>query len=102
METYYDSVLQEENTALSFPSFKNGDGIQLLVVSMPYDQPLWEWELHTLKVMRWNDNHQRPIIYWSQDSIESMRWLIRQPAYTGHLIFAPQRCFNSDTPPKSL
>jgi len=27
---------------------------------------------------------------------------MRQPAYTEHLIFAPQRSFNSDTPPKRL
>jgi len=27
---------------------------------------------------------------------------MRQPAYTEHLIYAPQLCFNSDTPPKRL
>jgi len=102
METYYDSVLKEENTTLSFPSVKNGDGILKLMASMPYDQALGELELHTLEVMRWNDNHQRPIIYWSRDIIKSMRWLIWQPAYAEHLIFAPQRCFNSDMTPKRL
>jgi hypothetical protein len=25
---------------------------------------------------------------------------MRQPAYAEHLIYAPQRCFNSDTQPK--
>jgi len=58
---YYDNMLKEENTALHFPIFKNRDGIHKLVASMPDDQALVEWELHTLEDMRWNDNHQRPI-----------------------------------------
>jgi hypothetical protein len=69
---------------------------------MPDDQALGEWELHTLKDMRWNDNHKCPTKYWSGDIIESMRWLIRQRAYADHLIFATACCFDSDTPPKRL
>jgi hypothetical protein len=53
-------VLKEENTALRFPNFNNGDGVQKLVSCMPDDQALWQWELHTLKDMQWNDNQQRP------------------------------------------
>jgi hypothetical protein len=65
MTTYYDNVVNEENIALHFPSFKNRDGIQKLVASMPDDLALGEWELHTLEDMTWNDNHQRHIKHWS-------------------------------------
>jgi len=102
MKTYYDNVLREENTALRSPRFNNGNAIQKLMGSMPDDQDLGEWELHTLEDMRWNDNHQRHVSFWSRDIIKCMRWLSRQPAYSNHLIYTPQLCLNSDTPPKCL
>jgi len=97
---YYDNELKHGNTALHFPNFKNGDGVQMLLASMPDDLAVGEWALTTLEDMKWNDNHQRPIKYWSRDIIEGMRWLLWQPAYTQDLIYAPQPCFHGDTPPK--
>ena len=102
MKTYYDNILNEEYTALRFPSLKNGDGVLTLVVGMPDDLVLWEWELHTLEDMKWNHNHQRPIKYWSWDITNSMTWLMQQPAYAEHPIYAPQCCYHIDTPPNHI
>jgi hypothetical protein len=102
IKTYFGNVLKEENTALRYPRFKNRDAIQKLVASMPDALAVGEWELHTLEDMRWNDNHQRPIKYWSRTIIKSIRWLIRQLASAEHHIYAPQCCFNSSTPPLHL
>jgi len=41
MMTYYDNVLKEENTTLSFPSIKNGDGFHQPMASMPDELALW-------------------------------------------------------------
>jgi len=99
---YYDNVLKEEHTTLRIPRFKNGDGVKKLVAGMPDDKALGQWELPTPEDMRWNDNHQRAIKYWSRDIVKSMRWLMRQSPYAEHLIYPSQCCFNSDTPPKHI
>jgi hypothetical protein len=52
MKTCYDNVLNEENSALRFPRFKNGDGMHKLVACMPDDQALGECDLHSLEHMR--------------------------------------------------
>jgi hypothetical protein len=93
-------VLKEENTALHYPSFPNRGDVHKVRASMPDDYAHGEWELHTLQDMRWDDNYQGPIKYWSQDMIKSMRWLMQQPAYAEHLIYAAQCCFNSNKVPK--
>ena len=100
MKTNDDNVPKKENTALRIRTFNLGNGIQKLLASMADDQALGEWELHTLEDMKWTDSHQRPIKYWSRDFIRSMRWLMQQPAYPDHLIYAPRCHFNRDTPPK--
>jgi len=61
VKRYYDNVLKEEITTLYFPSINTGYGIQKVVASIPADQALGAWELHTLEHMRWNHSHQHPI-----------------------------------------
>ena len=102
MKTYNDNGLMEKNNTLRFPSFKNRNGVQKIVTSMPDDHTIGQSELNTLDDMRWNENQQRPINYRSRDSIKSIRWLMPQPAYAEHLIYAPWRFFNSDVATKRL
>jgi len=95
-------MLNEENTTRHFPSFRRGDGVQKLVGSMADDQALAVWELHTLEDMRWNNNHQHLIKYWSRDIIKCMRWLMQWPAYAKYPIYAPEWCFISNMPLRHL
>jgi len=95
IKTYSDNMLKKENTTLHLRRFKNGNGVQILMASMPDDQALGEWELHTLEDMRWNDKHQCPMKYCSWHIIRSMIWLMWHPAYAEHIINPPQRCFIS-------
>ena len=50
MMMHYDNVLKRKDAALHFRSFKNRYGVQKLVASMPYNQALGKFELHTLKI----------------------------------------------------
>jgi hypothetical protein len=50
LKTYSNNVLKGENTALRFPTFKNGDGVQKLVASMPDDLAPREWELQLSRI----------------------------------------------------
>jgi hypothetical protein len=102
MQVYNDNVLKEKITALFFPSFKHGDGFQWLVASMPDDQAVREWELHTSEDMRWNDNQEWSITSWSREIMKIMRCLMRQQAYTNHRIYAPLHCCYCDMPPQTL
>ena len=42
MKTYYENMLNEDNTTRSVSSFKNAHGVQKLMASMPNDQALGE------------------------------------------------------------
>jgi hypothetical protein len=37
MKTYYDNMQKDDNTTLFFQSLKNGDGVQILMASIPDD-----------------------------------------------------------------
>jgi hypothetical protein len=71
MKMYYDNVLKGGITAPHFPIFKNRDGVPKLVASMPDNQVVGEWELHTLDDIRWNDNRQPPVKYCSRVIIKA-------------------------------
>jgi hypothetical protein len=57
IKRYYKNMLMKKHARLRFQSFKTGDGLEQLVASMPDDQSLREWELHTLRNIRWKSNH---------------------------------------------
>jgi hypothetical protein len=50
-KTYYDNVLMDANTTLHLRIFNDRDGVKKLLPSMPDDQALGKWELHTLEAM---------------------------------------------------
>lgn len=52
------------------------------------------WKKSTLS-MAWNEQHPDPIIFWHRDLIGCTKWILRQPAYKEHLVYAPVRSFNT-------
>ena len=44
--------------------------------------------------MAWNEQHPDRIVFWHRDLIGCAKWILRQPAYKEHLVYAPVRSFN--------
>lgn len=45
--------------------------------------------------MAWNEQHPENIVFWHRDLIGCVKWILRQPAYREHLVYAPVRSFNN-------
>jgi hypothetical protein len=45
--------------------------------------------------MAWNEQHPGNIVFWHRDLIGCAKWILRQPAYKEHLIYAPARSINN-------
>jgi hypothetical protein len=52
------------------------------------------WKKSTLS-MNWNEQHPDHIVFWHRDLIACTKWILRQPAYEKHLVYAPVRSFNA-------
>lgn len=44
--------------------------------------------------MAWNEQHPENIVFWHRNLIGCVKWILRQPAYKEHLVYAPVRSFN--------
>jgi hypothetical protein len=52
------------------------------------------WQRRNTTGMQWNAAHPAPIEFYFRDILQCSRWLLQQPAYADHLVYAPERHFN--------
>jgi hypothetical protein len=53
------------------------------------------WHRRTMD-LAWNASHPEPITFYSRDIIKCAQWLLRQPAYRDHTVYAPERVYSND------
>ena len=44
--------------------------------------------------MAWNEQPPDNIVFWHRSLIDCVKWILRQPAYKEHLVYAPVQLFN--------
>jgi len=76
-------------------SLKSNYHLQKKIDQMEDGLGVDSWEKSRLENITWNEQHAGvPIEFWYRDIIERVKWLLRQPAYAEHLLYAPQQQFD--------